>query len=491
MSIVALDGTVDLGRDRLGGKAFGITRMRSLGIQVPPAFCITTDECARFHELGGIPDDVLTGLPDAIAALESATGSTFGRGPQPLLVSVRSGAPTSMPGMMDTVLNLGITPGVEDALARRTGDARFAEDVAARFHKQYADIVGTEAPGDPWAQLLGAIGAVFTSWMSPRAITYRRERRVPDGIGTAVTVQAMVFGNLDDHSGTGVLFSRNPITGDAAPYGEYLPRGQGEDVVSGSHDPLPLDALAEQHPAVHDQLLATARRLESEGRDVQDIEFTIQAGTLWILQTRAAKRTAAAAVRLAVALEAEGLITADEGLQRVTPEQIEVLLREHLDPEARAKARVLASGRPACPGFATGVLVTDVDDAEERALDGELIILGRPSTSPDDVHAMAVVAGIVTEVGGSTSHAAVVSREFDVPCVVGCGKGVVSDLAGRTVTLDATTGAIYDGAIATVVPVTEDTSDLAKLADWARERGATGTSLTAMLEQTRAVGAPQ
>jgi len=483
MPVYALNPDLAVERELLGGKAFGIVRMLKLGIPVPPAFAITTDECAAFHAHGGkLPDAVAAALPEAMAALEQEAGGTFGRGPNPLLVSVRSGAPTSMPGMMDTVLNLGMTSEVRDAFATRTGDRAFAADLAERFEHQFQQIVGTPPPADPWEQLHAAIGAVFASWMSRRAVTYRRERKIDESGGTAVTVQAMVFGNLDADSGTGVLFTRNPITGAPEPYGEYLPGGQGEDVVSGSHDPLPLDAL----PApIRAELLATAARLEEVGADMQDIEFTVQSGRLWLLQTRAAKRTASAAVRLAVALESEGLIDADEALRRVTPDQIAVLLREHLDPAARAAATVLASGRPACPGVATGVVVTDVDEAEDRASDGEQIILARQTTNPDDVHAMAVVAGIITEVGGATSHAAVVSRELDVPCTVGCGAGTVTALEGRTVTLDADTGDVFDGALHTVQGSVEDDPDLATLKRWAEERGATGPTLVHLLRSLR------
>jgi pyruvate,orthophosphate dikinase len=482
MPVLELDGSVTAGKDVLGGKAWGIARMLGLGVPVPPAFVITTDECARFHEHGGeVPADVIAALPAALARIGEATGTSFGGGERPLLVSVRSGAPTSMPGMMDTVLNLGMTPEVQAALARLTGDEAFAADVADRFAKQFEHVVGTPPPADPVEQLHAAIRAVFGSWKSRRAIAYRKDRGLPEEGGTAVTVQAMVFGNLDEDSGTGVLFSRDPLTGAREPYGEYLPRGQGEDVVSGSHDPLPLTELADRAPQLHRELLDVAARLERDQADVQDIEFTVQSGKLWLLQTRSAKRSAAAAVRLAVQLEQDGLITPEQALARVTPAQIAALLRLTVDPAARAGAELLASGRPASPGVVSGVIVTDPDDAEDRALDGEDVILARQTTTPDDVHAMAAVKGIVTEVGGATSHAAVVSRELDTACVVGCGPGTVTRLEGRTVTLDADTGELLDGVLPTSRPTEDEDPDLTAMKAWARAAGATGDTLGELL----------
>jgi len=470
MSIVHLDAATEHGRDLLGGKAWSIAQMLRLGIPVPPAFAITTDVCGRFYEAGArVPGDILDALPAAMAELEAVTGRTFGRGPRPLLVSVRSGASASMPGMMDTILNLGMTEAVEQALAAAAGDHAYAADTRRRFEEQYEHVVGSAAPAEPWEQLAGAISAVFASWRSERAIAYRADRGLPEEGGTAVTVQAMVFGNLDDTSGTGVLFSRDPLGGGSDPYGEWLPRGQGEDVVSGRHDPLPLNTLADQLPDAYAQLLAAMRRLEVEHRDVQDIEFTVEGGRLWLLQTRNAKRSPLAAVRLAVAFEEEGLISRGEALDRVTREHVTTMLQPHLDPAARAAAAPVAAGRPACPGIARGVVVTDVDEAEERALAGESIILGRPITTPDDVQAMVAVAGIVTEVGGSTSHAAVVSRELGVPCVVGCGAGVLAGLDGREVTLDATAGELFDGALPVQQATEDGHPDLQRLAAWARE----------------------
>jgi pyruvate,orthophosphate dikinase len=459
-------------RDRLGGKAWGLRCMLELGVPVPPAFVITTDACLRYQQDGRrLPHDVIDALPAAMAHLESALGRTFGHGEDPLLVSVRSGAAVSMPGMMDTVLNLGLTEGVQTALAARTGDPAFAADTARRFRAQFESIVGVPAPADPWEQLHSAIGAVFASWNSRRAKSYRATRGLGDSAGTAVTVQAMVFGNLDENSGTGVLFTRNPLTGDPQPFGEWLPRGQGEDVVSGTHDPLPFHALAEQLPDQHDQLMSLAAALEQAGRDVQDIEFTIESGRLWLLQTRSAKRSPQAAIRLAVTLAEEGLITRAEALSRISAEQVDAVLRPSIAPEARASAKVVATGRPACPGVVSGVVVLDTTAAEDRSDAGESVILARPTTDPEDVPAMSMVAAVLTELGGSTSHAAVVSRELGVPCIVGCGEGTLTALEGHLVTVDAASGEVFQGALPVMGPVDPDSDpSLTVLLDWSRNQ---------------------
>jgi pyruvate,orthophosphate dikinase len=320
-----------------------------------------------------------------------------------------------MPGMMDTVLNLGMTDQVQIALARATGSPEYAADTRRRFEEQFEKVVGAPAPADPWEQLTLAAAAVFDSWQSDRAVAYRAERGIPDAGGTAVTVQAMVFGNLDDASGTGVLFSRDPTGATDGHYGEWLARGQGEDVVSGAFDPVPVEALGEVMPEVYDELIALAQRLDDAAGVAQDIEFTVQSGKLWLLQCRKAK------------------VAENAGPQ--------------VDASARAGATVLAEGKPANPGLVTGIVVTDVDDAELRALDGEDVILARPTTNPHDVRAMAVVRGILTEIGGATSHAAVVSRELGVPCIVGCGAGALSALDGRVVTMDASAGVVLAGAL--------------------------------------------
>jgi pyruvate,orthophosphate dikinase len=461
-----------LGRDVLGGKAFGIARMLRLGLPVPPAFALTTDECLRFHADGrSLAADLVESLAAGIAQLEAATGRVLGDPERPLLVSVRSGAARSMPGMMDTILNLGMTPPVEAALAQRSGDAGYAADTARRFAEQFARVVGSPAPAEPVAQLHAAVAAVFDSWFGERAAAYRKHHGLSDDAGTAVTVQAMVFGNLDDDSGTGVLFSRNPLTGDPAPYGEWLPRGQGEDVVSGRFDARPLTALADQHPALHDELLALAVTLEREGRDVQDIEFTVESGRLYLLQTRAAKRSPNAAVRFAVMLHDEGLLTVNEALAMVTQDQLAALRKPHISPAARAAATRLAVGEPACPGVGFGRVAIDCESAEDLSDAGEQVVLVRLTTDPDDVSGMIVSAAIVTEVGGATSHAAVVSRELGTPCVVGCGPGTVELLTGRQVTVDGSTGEIFDGLLPLVVGGEDDIPELAQIAAWARAEG--------------------
>ena len=400
-----------------------------------------------------------------------------------------------MPGMMDTVLNLGINDETEAALAEECGDPLFARNTHRRFLDLYAHIVlkadspapgnggdpakwreairattGIEVPHEPKAQLHGAVRAVFESWNSRRARRYRQHHDIPDDLGTAVTIQAMVFGNLDARSGTGVLFSRNPLTGAPAPYGEYLPRAQGEDVVSGKFTPKPLSALAHELPAAHASLLAAAQTLERAGRDVQDIEFTIERGQLFFLQSRAANLSPHAAARIAVDLVREGLIDEDAALRRITPDQVRILLAPHISPSALRSAHALASGEGASPGVGIGALVRDSDEAERRAQAGEAVILARPTTSPDDLHGMIASRAVVTELGGSTSHAAVVGRALGLPCVVGCGKGALEGLAGRTVTVDGRTGKVYDGALAIESPDESDHESLATLGAWAASR---------------------
>lgn len=465
-SVVHLVAGGSRGREEIGGKAWSIQQMLGLGIPVPPAFVVTTGVCRDYHAAGRVlPDEVWAEVTAAMGGIEAAVGRTFG-GRRPLLVSVRSGAASSMPGMMDTVLNLGINAGVVAALAAETGDASYATDTRRRFDEQFAKVVGVAAPEDPWEQLRLAVGAVLDSWFSKRALAYRTARGIPHDGGTAVTVQAMVFGNLDDLSGTGVLFSRNPLTGDPAVYGEWLARGQGEDVVSGRSDALPLSALEAAQPRVHAELMAATRTLETEGRDVMDIEFTVQSGTLWLLQSRPAKQAAEAAVRSTVHLEADGVIDREEAMARIRPEDVRALLRPRIAASARAASPAVATGKPACPGIATGVVVTDADEAEARADAGESIVLARPTTDPDDVAGMAASVAVVTEIGGSTSHAAVVCRELGVPCVVGTGAGSLTHLAGRVVTIDAAAGTVHLGELAVEPPVAADDPVAATLRDW-------------------------
>jgi pyruvate,orthophosphate dikinase len=471
---VLLDGTATLSRDILGNKGYGINAMRREGLPVPPAFCITTEVCARYFEE---PDATTDSMRDEVRAklrwLEAETLRTFGAGPWPLLVSVRSGAALSMPGMLDTVLDLGIGDGVESALAK-LHSPEFAADTRQRFCHMYRRIVlddeNGDVPDDPFAQLGGAIGAVFRSWNSPRAIAYRKHHGLSQIGGTAVVVQAMVFGNLESKSGTGVLFSRNPVTGADKPFGEWLPGGQGEDVVSGTFDVEPVSALHDEQPAIYDELMTAARTLERIAKDVQDIEFTVERGKLWLLQTRAAKRSAQAAVRLALTLRDEGLIDELEALRRIEPAQIETLLQPLLQPETRLAAILLAKGLPACPGVVSGRAYNDVDEAIDAAEDGEDVILVRSSTSPDDAHGMMAARGIVTEIGGATSHAAVVSRELHRPSVVGCGTGIAQALAGRQVTLDGTRGEVRVGILVLTACSERDTPDLAELGKIVRRR---------------------
>lgn len=492
---LALDGSRLPERDLIGGKAWSVARMIALGLRVPPAFVVTTEACAEYARTRELPDGLLQELRAGISWLEVQTGRTFGGSEAPLLVSVRSGAAVSMPGMMDTVLNLGINSAAEQALAKASQDPRFARDTHRRFYEMYARIVlkatvpeldpgaspaawqerieracGQRIPDDVFEQLDRAVCAVFDSSQSRRARRYRRHHSLPDTLGTAVTVQAMVFGNLDDRSGTGVLFSRNPLTGEPTPYGEYLSCAQGEDVVSGNVTPSHLDDMQIELPEVHAELLKAADELERANRDIQDIEFTVQHGRLFLLQSRVAKRAAAAAVRAAIDMVHERRIDRDEALRRVTPAQVRTLLSPVLADDAARNAKVLAHGLGACPGIGSGVVVTDSDDAEVRAEHGERVVLARSSTSPEDVHGMVAASAVITETGGSTSHAAVVGRALGRPSVVGCGDRTVTTLAGQEVTVDGTEGRIYAGTLEVRAPEEREDERLATLLEWARER---------------------
>lgn len=485
--IVPLDGSVDVTRALVGGKAQSIADMRALGLPVPPAFAITTRACLAYLESGDMPAGLEEEIDRHLGLLEDRIGRQFGRSGQRLLLSVRSGAAISMPGMMDTVLNLGIDDEAEQVLATETGQADFARDTHRRFVELYAAIVlkqpieldpakspaewraelesfGTPLPDSPRAQLTGAVRAVFDSWNTRRAKRYRKHNNIPDDLGTAVTVQAMVFGNLDDRSGTGVLFSRNPLTGENVPYGEYLQRAQGEDVVSGKFTPLPLDAMRECEPQAHASLLEASALLEREHDDVQDIEFTVQTGKLYLLQSRSAKRAPKAAVRFAVDMVADGDIDVATALSRISAEQVAALLLPRL-ADGGEEHDPIASGEGACPGAASGVMVADADEAERRAAAGEDVILVRKTTSPDDVHGMIAARGVVTEQGGSTSHAAVVSRALGRPCVVGTGEGLVAR-AGEEVTIEGEKGMVYAGRLPTVVPVEEEDPQLGTILGW-------------------------
>ncbi|KQN16347.1 pyruvate, phosphate dikinase [Sphingomonas sp. Leaf28] len=524
-------------RNLLGGKGANLAEMASIGLPVPPGFTISTEFCAVYYDEGAqfpqaLRDEVATGL----AHIEGVTGKKFGDAADPLLVSVRSGARASMPGMMDTVLNLGLNDQTVEGLAAKSEDARFAWDSYRRFIQMYADVVleldhgafeealeiakedqgftldtelsaddlralvaeykglvekqwGKPFPQDVHDQLWGAVGAVFGSWQSERAKVYRRLNDIPAAWGTAVNIQAMVFGNMGDTSATGVAFTRDPSKGDRAYYGEFLINAQGEDVVAGIRTPQYLTRTAredagakpasmeEAMPEVYGQLADVFDTLENHYRDMQDIEFTVEKTKLWMLQTRAGKRTAKAALRIAVDMANEGLITREEAILRVEPMALDQLLHPTLDPKAHRD--VLTKGLPASPGAASGAVVFDADAAEKKAADGVAVILVRTETSPDDIHGMHAAKGILTARGGMTSHAAVVARGMGRPCVSGAGtlsidaKAKIMRCGGREVkegdllTIDGTTGEVMIGAVATVQP--ELSGDFATLMVWADE----------------------
>ncbi len=523
----------------LGGKGANLAEMASIGLPVPPGFTISTEMCTRYYEDGEqFPDSLREEVAKGIAHIEAVTGKKFGDasadGAGPLLVSVRSGARVSMPGMMDTVLNLGLNDATVEGLAKVSGDERFAWDSYRRFIQMYSDVVleldhgafeealeiakedkgftldtemsaadwkalvaeykklveqewGKPFPQDVHDQLWGAIGAVFGSWQSERAKVYRRLNDIPGDWGTAVNVQAMVFGNMGETSATGVAFTRDPSTGDNAYYGEFLINAQGEDVVAGIRTPQYLTLAAreaagaraasmeEAMPVVYAELAAVFDRLENHYRDMQDIEFTVEAGKLWMLQTRSGKRTAKAALKIAVEMADAGLITREEAIARVDPQALDQLLHPTLDPEATRD--VLTKGLPASPGAASGAAVFDADTAERWAADGKAVILLRTETSPEDIHGMHAAKGILTARGGMTSHAAVVARGMGRPCVSGAGalsidaKAKIARVGGREVregeivTIDGTTGEVMAGEVATIQP--ELAGDFGTLMEWA------------------------
>jgi pyruvate, orthophosphate dikinase len=462
----------------LGGKGHNLSLMRrEMGLPVPPGFTITT-ETGRVYLGDGWPSGLDDELRGQIARLEDEVGRRFGGPGEPLLVSVRSGAAVSMPGMMDTILNLGITEGNVAALAEACGDPVFARDSLSRFQKMYGTIVGDDAiPEDPWVQLRHAIEAVFRSWDTDRARSYRQREGIPDHLGTAVTVQAMVFGNFDELSGTGVLFTRNPATGERAPYGDFLFRAQGEDVVNGTHQTESIDHLEERLPDVAAELARHAATLETHFRDVCDIEFTVERARLWLLQVRVGKRSPLAALRFAIdmAEEPDFPLTRAEAVRRVT--------RHLANPPVTmasvgATARPIARGLPASPGLASGRIATTADTAVSMAESGADVVLVRPETSPDDVHGMARVRGILTSRGGLASHAAVVARGWGVPAVVGAEDVTVRDgtitisghvfAEGEVITIDGQSGEIFAGAldVETIVSLEAQT-----LLGWAAELG--------------------
>ena len=502
------------GKELLGGKGSGLAEMTQLGVPVPAGFTITTDACRAYMAAGHrLPDGLEEEIQERIARLEQKTGKRFGDDADPLLVSVRSGAAVSMPGMMDTILNLGLNDAAVEGLARSTGNARFAFDSyrrllqmfgevvdgidAHRFEQRLADLkqskgvqndtdldaddlrgltgifkriyheeTGNEFPPNAREQLTRAVRAVFDSWDNPRAQVYRHAHAIPDDLGTAVNIVQMVFGNKGDRSGTGVCFTRDPSTGEQGLYGEFLANAQGEDVVAGIRTPEPLENMRERLPEAFDQLVETMATLERHYRDMQDIEFTVEEGELFLLQTRSAKRTAAAALKAAVSMQEEGLITREEAVARIDPGSLDQLLHPMIDP--KAKLDVAAKGLNASPGAACGGVVFDADTAAERGAD-EPVILVRWETTPDDIHGMIAAQGILTVHGGMTSHAAVVARGMGKPCVAGA-EGVSIDAAaktaaiggttlgeGDTITIDGGSGRVYIGAVELVPPqINED-----------------------------------
>ncbi len=524
------EGSADM-RTLLGGKGANLAQMWKIGLPVPPGFIITTEACHKYWEEKDFISSIWSDVEAAVARVEELAGKKFGSSQNPLLVSVRSGAPVSMPGMMDTILNLGLNDDTVAALAKSAGDERFAYDSYRRFIQMFSDVVlevdldkfeerlaqarenagvkedykipaeelkklvvdykkiveeaGHTFPSDPWVQLRLAIDAVFRSWNTPRAITYRKINNIPAEYGTAVNIVTMVFGNLGDDCGTGVCFTRSPSNGENKLFGEYLINAQGEDVVAGIRTPVPIASLEAAMPEVYKEFHRIAKLLETHYRDAQDIEFTVERGKLYILQTRNGKRTASAAVRIAMDMLHEGLIDAETAVSRVAPEQVEQLLHPQIDP--KAKRNVIVKGLPASPGAAVGRVVFDADEAAERGGHGEPVILVRPETTPDDIHGLFAAQGVLTSHGGMTSHAAVVARGLGKPCVSGA-ESVKIDLAGGTftvggvtvkkddfLTLDGTNGDVILGKMELIEPqfdenfreLLEDADKISNLQVWA------------------------
>ena len=512
-------------KDLFGGKGANLAKMTSWGMPVPQGFTITTEACTKYYDDGEkISDDIVAEIFDALAKVEADAGKKFGDEQNPFLVSVRSGARASMPGMMDTILNLGLNDVSVKGLAKKTGNPRFAYDCYRRFIQMFSDVVmgtpksefekiidkvkeekgiksdteltaedlqeliklfkevyfkdqGSEFPQDPKVQLIEAVKAVFRSWNNPRAIVYRRMNDIPGSWGTAVNVQSMVFGNMGDTSGTGVAFTRDPSTGEKRLYGEYLMNAQGEDVVAGIRTPQTIDQLAKTNKAVYDQFVEIANRLEKANKDMQDMEFTIEEGRLYMLQTRNGKRTARAAIKIACDLVKEGMITEKEALLKIEPKQLDSLLHPQFEPKALKKAKVIAKGLPASPGAACGKISFTAEEAVERAKNGEKVVLVRLETSPEDIEGMYAAQGVLTVRGGMTSHAAVVARGMGACCVAGCGAVRIDEekrviyIDGKEYTdqdylsLDGSTGNVYGEQIAS-----ENASvsgDFATIMEWA------------------------
>src|SRR4051794_27615639 len=508
------------GRELLGGKGIGLAEMTRLGVPVPAGFTITTDACRAYLAAGNLPEGLEQEVDEHVRRLEARAGKSFGSSDDPLLVSVRSGAAISMPGMMDTILNLGLNDEATEGLAARTGNPRFAFDSYRRLIQMFGEVVegidphrfesalaelkqargvqqdtdltaddlreladtfkgiyreetGTDFAADARGQLLRAVRAVFESWDTPRAQVYRRAHDIPDDLGTAVNVVQMVFGNKGDRSGTGVAFTRDPSTGESGLYGEFLANAQGEDVVAGIRTPQPLEAMRSTLPNAFQQLVDTMRRLEEHYRDMQDIEFTVEDEELYLLQTRAAKRTAAAALKAASTMVDEGLISREEAVNRIDPGQLDQLLHPMIDPSAQLE--IAAKGLNASPGAASGGIVFDADTAVERAKSGPVVLV-RWETTPDDIHGMIAAEGILTVHGGMTSHAAVVARGMGKPCVAGCDELTLGDGTARigshelregdVITIDGGTGSVYVGEVPLVPPqINEDFETILAWAD--------------------------
>ncbi|NLO90058.1 MAG: pyruvate, phosphate dikinase [Clostridia bacterium] len=519
------EGSKDM-RNLLGGKGANLAEMTNIGLPVPPGLTITTECCKEYLAAGNkIPEGLEEQLMEKLAALEEKMGKKFGDENNPLLVSVRSGAPVSMPGMMDTILNLGLNDKSVLGLARVTNDERFAKDCYRRFIQMFSDVVlgvesiefenvlervksqnglehdyqltpemleniieefkkivrlktGSDFPQEPKKQLMMAVEAVFNSWNNDRAKVYRKINNIPDDLGTAVNVQTMVFGNMGEDCGTGVAFTRNPSTGEDKIYGEFLINAQGEDVVAGIRTPLPIDELKSAMPKIYEEFEEICEKLEAHYRDMQDIEFTIEKGKLYILQTRSGKRTASAAVKIAVDMVNEGLITKEEAIMRIEPKQLENLMHSRIDPDIDQQP--IAKGLPASPGAATGAVVFDADEAEELAnKEGAKVILVRTETTPDDIHGMVAAQGVLTSRGGMTSHAAVVARGMGKPAVVGCD-AIKIDYAnekffvggeefskGDIISIDGGTGNVYKGEVPMYEP--ELGANFETLLSWADE----------------------
>ena len=513
-------------RNLLGGKGANLAEMTNIGLPVPQGFTVTTEACTRYYEDGKtIAPDIEAEIYQALEVTEKIAGKKFGNLENPFLVSVRSGSRASMPGMMDTILNLGLNDVAVEGLARLTGNPRFAYDSYRRFIEMFSDVVmeverkhfvaeldavkkekgvtgdtdlgaddmkevarrfkevyrkhkGEDFPQEPKEQLMASIKAVFRSWDNPRAIYYRRMNDIPSDWGTAVNVQAMVFGNMGDDSGTGVAFTRNPSTGEKKLYGEYLMNAQGEDVVAGIRTPNPILTMADTMPEVYKQFTTIATNLENHYRDMQDMEFTIEKGKLYMLQTRNGKRTAAAALKIAVDLVEEGKLTEEEAVLKVDPRQLDTLLHPNFDAAALGKAEIIASGLPASPGAGSGLVYFTAKDAAKAARDGKAVVLVREETTPEDIEGMDLSKAILTARGGMTSHAAVVARGMGRPAVVGCHDIVISEekkmmtttkgqvfREGDPISLDGGTGKVYKGNVPTVEA--RVTGDFARLMAWA------------------------